>query len=69
MIAIDTMLGQGPAHVRHMSEQLREGAAAGNLAHDAHIAALLIEHGVKELLTADRDFARFPKVRATNPFA
>jgi toxin-antitoxin system PIN domain toxin len=64
-----TMLGEGPAHVRHMSEQLREGAAAGNLAHDAHIAALLVEHGVKELLTADRDFARFPKVRATNPFA
>lgn len=63
-----TMLGEGPAHVRHMSEQLREGAAAGNLAHDAHIAALLIEHGVTELLTADRDFARFPRVRATNPF-
>jgi toxin-antitoxin system PIN domain toxin len=63
-----TMLGEGPAHLRHMSEQLREGAAGGNLAHDAHIAALLVEHGVKELLTVDRDFARFPTIRATNPF-
>lgn len=64
-----TMLGEGPGHVRHMAEQLREGAASGNLAHDAHIAALVVEHGVSELLTADRDFSRFPGVRARNPFA
>jgi hypothetical protein len=40
----------------------------GNLAHDAHIAALIVEHGVDELWTADRDFARFPGVRVRNPF-
>jgi toxin-antitoxin system PIN domain toxin len=64
-----TMLGEGPGHIRHMHEQLRIGAAGGNLAHDAHIAALVVEHGVKELLTVDRDFARFPGVPARNPFA
>ena len=64
-----TMLGEGPGHVRQMGEQLRRGAASGNLAHDAHIAALVVEHGVSELLTVDRDFARFPAVRARNPFA
>ena len=63
-----TMLGEGPAHVRQMTEQVRKGSAAGNLAHDAHIAALVVEHGVTELLTVDRDFARFPLVRARNPF-
>jgi toxin-antitoxin system PIN domain toxin len=63
-----TMLGEGPGHVRQMTTQLRGGGAAGNLAHDAHIAALLVEHGVTELLTADRDFARFPGVRSRNPF-
>ncbi len=63
-----TLLGEGPGHVRQMGEQLRGGSASGNLAHDAHIAALIVEHGVSELLTADRDFARFPGVRARNPF-
>jgi predicted nucleic acid-binding protein len=46
-----------------------EGGAAGNLVHDAHIAALALEHGVTELLTADRDFARFPALRCRNPFS
>jgi hypothetical protein len=45
------------------------GRASGNLVHDAHIAALAIEHGVRELLTLDRDFARFPGLRTRNPFA
>ncbi len=63
------LLGEGPGHPRLMGEQVRRGAASGNLAHDAHIAALVVEHGVTELLTADRDFARFPGVRARNPFA
>lgn len=63
-----TLLGEGPDHARQMIEQAGRGAAAGNLAHDAHIAALIVEHGVTEFLTADRDFARFPGVRARNPF-
>jgi hypothetical protein len=51
-----------------MQRLLRSGQAAGNLAHDAHIAALIVEHGVSELWTADRDFARFPGIRVRNPF-
>jgi uncharacterized protein len=31
----------------------------GNLAFDAQIAAVCIENGVREIVTADRDFARF----------
>jgi predicted nucleic acid-binding protein len=45
------------------------GNADGNLAHDAHIAALLVEHGIDELWTLDRDVARFPHVRTRDPFA
>ena len=63
------LLGHGPTHAMHMVEMLSAGDARGNLAHDAHIAALLCEHGVREFLTADRDFARFPGVRPRNPFA
>jgi len=62
------LLGEGPGHPAHMRQAVRGGEARGNLAHDAHIAALVLEHGVQELWTTDRDFARFPGVRARNPF-
>jgi len=62
------MLGEGPRHASAMRQALLEGAAAGNLVHDAYIAALLLEHGVRELWTADRDFARFPGLKVRNPF-
>jgi uncharacterized protein len=37
------------------------------MVHDARIAALCLTHGVREFLTADRDFSRFPALRARNP--
>ena len=42
--------------------------AKGNLAADAYIAALAIESGC-ELMTTDRDFARFPGLRWRHPLA
>ena len=62
------LLGEGPAHAGHFRRIIKGGKARGNLAHDAHIAALVAEHGVDELWTADRDFSRFPSIRVTNPF-
>jgi len=41
---------------------LRAGDARGNLAFDAQIAAVCLEQGARELLTLDRDFARFPEL-------
>ena len=43
-------------------------AVIGPLVHDAKIANLCIENGIDELLTADRDFSRFPKLKTRNPF-
>ena len=63
-----TLLGEGSAHPEHMRRMVEAGKAAGNLVHDAHIAALALEHGVQELWTADRDFARFTGLRIRNPF-
>jgi len=40
--------------------------ARPGLIHDAHLAALAIEHGLT-LCSADRDFARFPGLRWENP--
>ncbi len=62
------LLGEGPAHSSHLSLAVRAGHASGNLVHDAHIAALAIEHGVDELWTVDRDFTRFTELRIRNPF-
>lgn len=40
---------------------------AGNIVHDLHTAALMREHGVAEIRTADTDFRRFPFVEVVNP--
>lgn len=40
---------------------------AGPMVHDARIAALCLENGVTTLLTADRDFGRFPMLETRNP--
>lgn len=62
------LLGETERHVDVMASLVESAGATGNLVHDAHIAALCIEHGVSELVTGDRDFARFPQVRMFNPF-
>jgi uncharacterized protein len=61
------LLGEGPAHAGHLRRALLEGSVTGDLVHDGHIAALVLEHGVTEFWTADRDFARFPGIRIRNP--
>lgn len=63
-----TLIGEGPEHRGHLRRTIETGGAVGNLVHDAHIAALAVEHGVAELWTLDRDFARFPGLTVRNPF-
>jgi predicted nucleic acid-binding protein len=43
------------------------GKIAGAQVHDARIVALCLQHGVKELWSADRDFGRFPILAVVNP--
>jgi toxin-antitoxin system PIN domain toxin len=61
------LLSETERHAEVMMAVVNESGVTGNLLHDAHIAALCIEHGVSELLTGDRDFSRFP-LRVANPF-
>lgn len=56
-------------HLVLLRELMEESGASGNLAYDAQIATLCLEHGVREILTADKDFRRFPSIKATDPFA
>lgn len=62
------LMGEGPGHFDHMRYMVSSGRTVGNLAHDAHIAALVREHGVDELWTTDKDFMRFSGLRIRNPF-
>jgi toxin-antitoxin system PIN domain toxin len=67
-----------PAHVRVLGEaddflqRFREAAepvrATGNLVPDAHLVALMRQHGVKEIWTGDRDFRKFDGIVARDPF-
>jgi predicted nucleic acid-binding protein len=61
-------IAEGDRHRQIVAELLRTTPIAGNTLHDAHIAALLIEHGIQEILTADEDFRRFVTLKVTNPF-
>jgi toxin-antitoxin system PIN domain toxin len=39
----------------------------GNLVPDAHLAALLLQHGVRTIYTSDMDFRKFDFLRVRNP--
>lgn len=62
------LLSETPRHADVMADLVVRAGVTGNLLHDAHIAALCVEHGVSELVSGDRDFARFPGLRVSNPF-
>ena len=60
------LLAPGDDHWPLFRQMIVEGQASGPLITDAHLAALTIEYG-GVLHTTDRNFARFPGLRWTNP--
>jgi toxin-antitoxin system PIN domain toxin len=50
-----------------LARLIQKSKISGPRIHDARIAALCIHHGVKELLSADRDFSRFVELKSRNP--
>jgi len=61
------LLAEGPGYFSHFTRVAAAGHVAGGRTHDARIAAICLYHRVDELLTADRDFGRFPELRVRNP--
>jgi uncharacterized protein len=61
------LLTESPTHWATLRAILVESAITGPRVHDARIAALCRQHGVRELWSADRDFSRFAGVRVVNP--
>ena len=61
-------LGPGRRHLALLRELCDESDAIGDLIADAAMAAIAAEHG-GEIVTLDRDFARFTSVRHRRPAA
>ena len=62
------ILVETPSHAEVVRELTREyPRMAGNPMHDLHIAALMREHGVVEIRTADIGFHQFKFLRVVNP--
>lgn len=60
-------IGESPDHFDALSQLAMTAHLQGPAIHDARIAAICLQHGVSELWTADRDFLKFPALKARNP--
>ncbi len=63
------LLAEPEDHWPRLRQLILDGRIVGPRVHDARIAALCTAHGVRELWTVDRDFARFPELATKNPLA
>ena len=57
------LLTPGDHYLRLLRGLIDESSVRGNLIFDAQIASVCLEHGASRLLTEDRDFARFRKLK------
>jgi len=62
-----SLLQETPRHWSLLRQLLEAGDITGARVHDARIAALCLQHGVRELWSSDRDFSRFPTLKVLNP--
>ena len=61
------LIGETSTHWSVLQPMLIESDVKGPLVHDARIAAICLQHGLREFWTADRDFSRFPTLKCRNP--
>ena len=61
------LLSEGEGYWRWLKEKSLAGRISGPRVHDARIAAICAQHGVRELWSADRDFGRFAGLAVRNP--
>lgn len=61
------LLTESATHWPTLRALLTGGRVAGAQVHDARVAALCRQHGVRELWSADRDFSRFAGLAVVNP--
>jgi len=62
------LLAEGEGILEIYREVTARFPARSNLVPDAHLAALLPQHGVRRLYTVDRDFRKFDFLKVADPF-
>lgn len=62
-------VSEGPGFWTHLDGALSEVSARGNLVTDAHLVALMRQHGIDTIWTADRDLRRFDGLTVRSPLA
>jgi len=63
------VLSEAPSHLAVLTNLVSSADVAGLQIHDAKIAAICLSHGVRELLTMDRDFSRYPSLNTRSLIA
>lgn len=58
------ILHPGDRFLRIFQDVVTESKSTANLVFDAAIVAVCLEHGIREIITEDRDFARFSGIKA-----
>ena len=61
------LLTESDQHWPELRSLIEKAKVAGGRIHDARVAALCLQHGVRELWSADRDFGRFTQLTVINP--
>jgi toxin-antitoxin system PIN domain toxin len=61
--------GETDTFWRALREVVDDALPSGNLVPDAHVVALMLENDVRTIWTRDRDYRRFPRIEARDPFA
>ena len=62
------LIGETDEHWQRLRDCI-DASIIGRRIHDAKIAAICLQHGVREFWSADRDFSRFPQLKTRNPLA
>lgn len=60
-------INETDGHMANLAGLCERARLSGGAVHDARIAAICLDHGVRELWTCDRDFNRFPDLIVRNP--
>lgn len=61
------IIGEEENFAHHYLQTTSEFPVRGNLVSDAHLAAILHQHGVKTIYSADSDFRKFSFLKVVNP--
>lgn len=61
------VIGEASGYWSELRASLVAGKVTGGMVHDARIAVICRQHGVRTLWSADRDLTRFSGLRVVNP--